>query len=110
LDDYHREQIISILNYEGQILPPFMEDMDEYHRCLDEIGKCNHIMALDELSDNESCQAELRQEEVKNNELKIEMTESQERPPEQIDTTAGDNMTAGSVMVTNFLKDSEDVQ
>ena len=46
-------------------------------------------MALDELSDNESCQAELRQEEVKNNELKIEMTESQERPPEQIDTTAG---------------------
>lgn len=43
-----------MLVYEGQILPPFMEDMEEYARCLDEIGKCNHILALDELSDTAS--------------------------------------------------------
>lgn len=27
-----------------------MEDMDDYQRCLDVIGNCNHILALDELS------------------------------------------------------------
>lgn len=27
-----------------------MEDMDDYLRCLDVIGNCNHILALDELS------------------------------------------------------------
>lgn len=31
-----------------------MEDMEEYKRCLDVIGKCNHIIALDEISDSES--------------------------------------------------------
>lgn len=35
LFDYDREDIQSILNYEGQLLPPFMEDMEEYMRCLD---------------------------------------------------------------------------
>lgn len=43
LYDYDREAIQSILNYEGQLLPPFMEDMDEYHRCLDVIADTNHI-------------------------------------------------------------------
>lgn len=31
-----------------------MEDMDEYLRCLDIIGHTNHIVALDEISDNAS--------------------------------------------------------
>lgn len=31
-----------------------MEDMEEYARCLDVIGKCNHIIALDEISDSMS--------------------------------------------------------
>jgi len=43
-----------LLVYEDQLLPPFMEDMEEYKRCLDVIGKCNHIIALDEISDSES--------------------------------------------------------
>lgn len=43
LYDYDREAIQSILNYEGQLLPPFMEDMDEYHSCLDVIADTNHI-------------------------------------------------------------------
>ena len=43
LDDYHRPYIQSILNFEGQVLPPFMQDMDEYRYCLDQIGRCNHI-------------------------------------------------------------------
>ena len=29
-----------------------MEDMEEYARCLDVIGQCNHIIALDEISDS----------------------------------------------------------
>ena len=33
--DYYRDDIQSILNYEGQLLPPFMADMQEYMRCLD---------------------------------------------------------------------------
>jgi len=43
LFDYDREDIHSMLNYEGQLLPPFMAEMDEYMRCLDEIAKTNHI-------------------------------------------------------------------
>lgn len=43
LHDYYRDEIHSILNYEGQLLPPFMEDMDEYMRCLDVIALTNHI-------------------------------------------------------------------
>ena len=43
LHDYYREDIMNILNYEGQLLPPFMADMDEYMRCLDVIAQTNHI-------------------------------------------------------------------
>lgn len=45
LDDYHRDAIYTIINYEGVQYPPFMEDMDEYLRCLDVIGLTNHIEA-----------------------------------------------------------------
>jgi len=48
LDDLQREQIYTILNFEGMLLPPFMEDMEEYHRCLDEIAKWNHIESIEE--------------------------------------------------------------
>ena len=41
-----------------------MEDMDEYMRCLDEIGKCNHILALDELTDRNT-NSEPKREESK---------------------------------------------
>lgn len=51
-----------------------MEDMEEYMRCLDVIGNCNHIMALDEISDNAS-HDELKLQEVKND-LKLEVVES----------------------------------
>lgn len=44
LDDYDRESIYNILNYEGQLLPTFMEDMDEYRRCLDIIAETNHVV------------------------------------------------------------------
>lgn len=47
LDDYDRESIYSILNYEGQLLPTFMEDMDEYRRCLDVIAETNHVVEDD---------------------------------------------------------------
>lgn len=43
LFDYYRDDIQSILVYEGQLLPPFMADMDEYMACLDEIALTNHI-------------------------------------------------------------------
>ena len=61
-----------MLNYEGQILPPFMADMDEYFRCLDEIGKCNHILALDELSETAS-NLEPKAEEAKNEDSPAEL-------------------------------------
>jgi hypothetical protein len=32
-----------MLNFEGILLPHFMEDMDEYLRCLDVIATTNHI-------------------------------------------------------------------
>lgn len=54
-----------------------MEDMDEYHRCLDEIGKCNHIMALDELSDNQS-QVQNKQEDL-TNDKKANLADSQDK-------------------------------
>jgi hypothetical protein len=47
LFDLKREEISSILNYEGQLLPPFMADMEEYLRCLDVIAETNHIEELD---------------------------------------------------------------
>jgi hypothetical protein len=43
LFDYDREDIQSMLVYEGQLLPRFMEDMDENMRCLDQIAITNHI-------------------------------------------------------------------
>ena len=45
LDDYHRDAIYSIINFDGVQYPPFMEDMQEYLRCLEVIGQCNHIEA-----------------------------------------------------------------
>ena len=47
LDDYDRDPIREMCVYENQLLPPFMEDMDAYMHCLDVIGECNHIEALD---------------------------------------------------------------
>ena len=47
LYDLKRKEIFSILNYEGQLLPPFMNDMDEYMHCLDVIAECNHIETID---------------------------------------------------------------
>lgn len=44
LEDMKREAITSILNFEGQLLPPFMQDMELYMNCLDEIAECNHIV------------------------------------------------------------------
>ena len=35
-----------MLNYDGLVLPSFMNDMDEYMRCLDLIAETNHIEAL----------------------------------------------------------------
>ena len=32
-----------ILNYEGLLLPPFLNDMDQYMQCLDIIAATNHI-------------------------------------------------------------------
>ena len=43
MQDIDRTEIYELLNYEDQLLPPFMEDMDEYMKCLDEIAKVNHI-------------------------------------------------------------------
>lgn len=102
LEDYHREQIYGILNYEGQILPPFMQEMDEYLRCLDEIGKCNHILALDELSDRAS-EAEPRQEEAKADDVP-EARPNQEKAIEVVDTDAN------NVSVSNFLKETDEPQ
>ena len=51
LTDYHRPEIVDILNYEGQILPPFMEDMELYLACLDEIAECNHIEDIEIIDD-----------------------------------------------------------
>ena len=49
-----REAIYSILNYENQLLPPFMIEMEEYMRCLDIIADTNHIVevVLDEAEYN----------------------------------------------------------
>ena len=101
LEDYHREQIYSILNYEGQILPPFMQEMDEYLRCLDEIGKCNHILALDELSDRVS-EAEPRQEEAKADDI----PEARPNPEKAIEAVDAD----ANLSVSNFLKDTDEPQ
>lgn len=50
--DLDRPEINSILNYEGQLLPPFMDDMEEYMSCLDVIAKTNHIEDLEEEFEN----------------------------------------------------------
>ena len=45
-----RDEITSILNYENQLLPPFMEDMEDYMRCLDEIAVTNHIEEVESVN------------------------------------------------------------
>ena len=54
LDDLARPEISSLLNFEGILLPPFMEDMVEYSYSLEEIAKCNHIASLEELGEEET--------------------------------------------------------
>lgn len=54
LVDLKRDEISKMLNYEGLILPPFMNDMDEYMRCLDVIAETNHIEALSPCQSDES--------------------------------------------------------
>lgn len=76
--------------------------MDEYLRCLDEIGKCNHILALDELSDRAS-EAEPRQEEAKADDVP-EARPNQEKAIEVVDTDAN------NVSVSNFLKETDEPQ
>ena len=76
LHDYYRDEIHSILNYEGQLLPPFMEDMDEYMRCLDVIALTNHI-------DEEEFEFEekpVRQPEELENNKEIEIKEDDPSP------------------------------
>ena len=51
LQDLPRDDIYLILNYENQLLPPFMENMEEYMYCLDQIAITNHI----EDADPETC-------------------------------------------------------
>ena len=48
LYDLKREIIYSNLNYSGQLLPKFMDDMGEYMRCLDIIAETNHIQIVEE--------------------------------------------------------------
>jgi len=48
LYDLKREIICSNLNYDYQLLPKFMDDMDEYMRCLDVIAETNHIEIVEE--------------------------------------------------------------
>jgi hypothetical protein len=43
-----------LLNFEGILLPPFMEDMVEYLNSLEEIAKCNHIESIEELGEEET--------------------------------------------------------
>ena len=76
--------------------------MDEYLRCLDEIGKCNHILALDELSDRAS-EAEPRQEEAKADDVP-EARPNPEKAIEVVDTDAN------NVSVSNFLKETDEPQ
>ena len=38
-----REEIRSIINYENNVIPPFMNDMEKYHYCLDVIAETNFI-------------------------------------------------------------------
>jgi hypothetical protein len=54
LDDLARPEISSLLNFEGILLPPFMEDMVEYLNSLEEIAKCNHIESIEELGEEET--------------------------------------------------------
>ena len=58
-----------------------MEDMDEYMRCLDEIGKCNHILALDELTDR-NADSEPKREESKVDDHVQEAQPPSEKPKE----------------------------
>ena len=77
-----------------------MQEMDEYLRCLDEIGKCNHILALDELSDRVS-EAEPRQEEAKADD--VPEARPHEKAIEVVDADA-------NLSVSNFLKDTDEPQ
>jgi len=54
LEDYHRPEIYSALNYENQVLPLFMKDMVKYHYCLDQIAKVNHIEDIEIIQEDRS--------------------------------------------------------
>lgn len=43
LRDLQRQEIYEQINFDNQLLPKFMDDMEEYMRCLDVIAECNHI-------------------------------------------------------------------
>jgi hypothetical protein len=47
LADLPRPEIYQKLNYNNQLLPTFLEDIDEYMRCLDVIAETNHIELCD---------------------------------------------------------------
>ena len=96
LEDYHREEIYSIINYEGQILPPFMEDMDEYLHCIEEIAKCNHIVALEDEEDIEYMEEEKEEERKEEEPLPMPVVEDAEVKSELQQT------------VTNFMQLIED--
>lgn len=77
-----------------------MEDMEEYKRCLDVIGKCNHIIALDEISDSES-----------NSALKIQDSsepKNTETAPRIIIDDTYDVPVNQAVSVTNFLNENSE--
>ena len=78
-----------------------MEDMDEYMRCLDEIGKCNHILALDELTDRNT-ESELKREESKVDDH-VQEAQPGAGVPKDVYEAEGSN-----VSVTNFLKDTDE--
>jgi len=85
LQDLAREDIFSILKYEGQLLPPFMEDMDEYLRCLDVIAATNHIeteetmeslpppVHISQQSDDKVCEESDGGEEIDDNKQRVSL-------------------------------------
>ena len=76
-----------------------MADMEEYARCLDVIGRTNHIIALDEVSDTQSeIPKAITNSEPKNS----------DNAPKQIlvdETSPSENVTQ-TVSVTNFLNNN----
>ena len=47
LADLPREDVYCKLKYDNCIMPPFMDNMEEYMQCLDVIAKTNHIEEVD---------------------------------------------------------------